>query len=204
MSRREDNLNQDLLLGGMLSREIPTGLEKRAKNCITPKEISEFVSGKMGKEARASCINHILGCKSCYESLVIFAKIMDEKKSHLASRPLALAASILVAVVALYLFIFIFPQKDKVGDPLMLSNYLIDKSFQNFLVQTNQTVIKDRGKIQTLQRIIGNFKKSISNRDIRELHIKWPVRTTKDILWKPERVNVKIQGHIMIIEILNY
>jgi len=192
----------DNLLGSMLSGEIADHKANTSGTCLTPEMISAFVSGKMAEAERANCIDHILSCPSCHQAVVICGKMQEPGKVIPFSRPLALAATILVAVFAIYLFAHLFIGKGT--QPFSVSHYTIDEKFQNFLLKTNQTVIKDKSSIQAVVQMLGKNNKSLTAyNNIKELRLKWPTRTSKDISWRPKEINVHIKDNIMTIEILN-
>ena len=203
--KNQDNEINDNRLGSMLSREIAA--QEAGTNepgtCLTPGMISAFVSGKMAETERANCRDHILACPPCRQAVVICGKLQESSKKMIPfSRPLALAASILVAVFAIYLFTYLFTGSET--QPFSISHYTIDEPMQHFLLKTNQTVITDKSSIQAVVKMLGKDNKALSAyHNIGELRLKWPTRTSKDISWRPEKINVHIKDNIMTIEILN-
>lgn len=203
-SKNENIEIDDKMLGSMLSGEIADHGANDPGTCLTPEMISAFVSGEMGKAEKANCIDHILACPSCHKAVVICTKLNEPGKSRSFSRfrPLALAAAVLVAVFSIYLILHFFPGGKL--QPFVISHVAIDENLRDFLMNNNQTTITDKISIRSVQKMLGKHNKSIASYNIRELRLKWPVRTTKDIAWKPEKVNIQIKNGVMTIEILNH
>ncbi|MCP4158004.1 MAG: hypothetical protein GY757_60410, partial [bacterium] len=98
----------DGLLGSALSAEL-TRMGK--DQCLEPEEIAVLVEGNVTEGERDRLLKHISACESCYDVFLLTSELQTDvpgvkKKGIISShiRPLALAASVLVVVLSLYVF----------------------------------------------------------------------------------------------------
>lgn len=101
----------DERLGNVLSAGL---LEAETDECVDAEVIAGLVDGALpaDNEERDKVMKHLSSCDTCYEIYMLTAGLLaeeerKEEKSNiirLRFKPLALAATILIAVVAMYLF----------------------------------------------------------------------------------------------------
>ncbi len=101
----------DERLGNVLSAGL---LEAETDECVDAEVIAGLVDGALpaDNEERDKVMKHLSSCDTCYEIYMLTAGLLaeeerKEEKSNiiwLRLKPLALAATILIAVVAMYLF----------------------------------------------------------------------------------------------------
>lgn len=101
----------DERLGNVLSAGL---LEAETGECVDAEVIAGLVDGALsaGNEERDKVMKHLSSCDTCYEIYMLAAGLLadEERKAEksniirLRYKPLALAATILIAVAAIYLF----------------------------------------------------------------------------------------------------
>jgi hypothetical protein len=121
MKKEKDKLSQhagfagtadnDERLGQVLSnglREAGTGRD----TCLPAEDIAALVEGRVGSEERDHMMKHLSACDTCYDIFLLAADLHGEEEREAGKRivkpslfkPLALAASILIVVVSIYIF----------------------------------------------------------------------------------------------------
>ena len=86
----------------------------RADQCPSPEDIAALVDGRITGQRKDGIMKHISSCDACCETFILAAELHKEAMAPLQApkersniiffRPLALAASILIVVISVYLF----------------------------------------------------------------------------------------------------
>ncbi|MGD2086106.1 MAG: hypothetical protein PVH61_07985 [Candidatus Aminicenantes bacterium] len=103
----------DERFGDVLSaslREADDGTDQ----CPSPEDIAALVDGRITGQKKDEIMKHISGCDACCETFILAAELhkpaiaprqtAKERRNIIFFRPLALAASILIVVISIYLF----------------------------------------------------------------------------------------------------
>ena len=147
-----DNLPiDDLSIGKALSKSIGS-LEKG--DCPSFEEIAALVENKLKGKRRDKIMRHLSICDKCYKIFLMSSSLIDKKstrKYHIF-HPLALAASILIVVLSIFLFYKsnIIPktskqliEESKVSPPdIMISKKRGIKN-ENLEIKSNEKEIKE-------------------------------------------------------------
>jgi hypothetical protein len=91
-------------------REVGDGTDQ----CPSPEDIAALVEGRITGQKRDEIMKHISSCHACRETFILAAELhkqaiapmqaQKERSNIIFFRPLALAASILIVVISIYLF----------------------------------------------------------------------------------------------------
>jgi len=103
----------DERLGDVLAASLrETG--DRTGQCPAPEDIAALVDGRITGQKRDEIMKHISSCDTCCETFILAAELYKEaiapiqapkeRSNIIFFRPLALAASILIVVISIYLF----------------------------------------------------------------------------------------------------
>ncbi|UCH95953.1 MAG: hypothetical protein JSV88_03660 [Candidatus Aminicenantes bacterium] len=103
----------DERLGDFLSAALKEAGD-RPDDCPSPEEIAALVEGRISGEKRNKIMKHLSSCDTCYGTFMLAFELQTEaiapeeikrKRSNVVIfRPLALAASILIVIISIYLF----------------------------------------------------------------------------------------------------
>ncbi len=124
MNRKIDKFvrlnDRDMLLGGLLAREIPKG--QTMINCPATEMLSEFIDGKLPYGNRESVVAHLGDCVECYsvvsESLTIREELISRSRAR-TRKVLSYATRTALAAAAVLLIVFrmLQPADDLTGKP---------------------------------------------------------------------------------------
>jgi hypothetical protein len=103
----------DERFGDLLSTSLREAGD-RTDQCPLPEDIAALVEGRITGQKRDEIMKHISSCDACCETFILAAelhkeaiapiKAPKERSNIIFFRPLALAASILIVVISIYLF----------------------------------------------------------------------------------------------------
>jgi len=103
----------DERFGDILSASLREA-EDRTDQCPFPEDIAALVDGRITGQTRDDIMKHISSCDACCETFILAAELHTEaitpgqapkeRSNIIFFRPLALAASILIVVISIYLF----------------------------------------------------------------------------------------------------
>jgi len=92
------------------NKELGIALSQNLQNnkqgdCPTLEEIATLVEGNCSARERDHIMKHLSACKECYDTFILSSDIKDKslKKTPLPYRPLALAASVLLVILSLFI-----------------------------------------------------------------------------------------------------
>ncbi|MCU0287043.1 MAG: hypothetical protein MUF15_11685 [Acidobacteria bacterium] len=113
--------HDDEIIGTALSRELPftrPGIIE-GHECPTPEDIAAILEGQVSPRKKDLILKHLSTCDDCYELFLLTAGLYENQKKEVLLdklikkekmpkifywRPIALAASILIMVLSVYLF----------------------------------------------------------------------------------------------------
>ncbi len=103
----------DERFGDVLSASLRQ-VSARTNQCPSPESIAALVDGRITGQKRDEIMKHISSCDSCCETFILAAELRKEtfapmqapkeRSNIIFFRPLALAASILIVAISIYLF----------------------------------------------------------------------------------------------------
>jgi hypothetical protein len=103
----------DERFGDVLSASLRE-VDDRTDQCPSPEDIAALVDGRITGQKRDEIMKHISSCDACCETFILAAELRKEaiaprqapkeRSNIIFFRPLALAASILIVVISIYLF----------------------------------------------------------------------------------------------------
>jgi hypothetical protein len=109
MKEIKDKLSVERL-GHILSNGVRQD-NSAAGECLSAPDIAALVDGRVSGEERDTKMKHLSSCETCYEIFVLTAGLLEEEETPMIKqrtfaryKPMALAASILIVVVAVYIF----------------------------------------------------------------------------------------------------
>jgi hypothetical protein len=116
MKDNEDKLSVLEQVDERLGEVLSAGLQEIGDvtdQCPSPENIAALVEGRLSSYKRDEIMKHISSCDTCCETFILAAQLHKEAVSReqipgqrrlIFFKPLALAASILIVIVSLYLF----------------------------------------------------------------------------------------------------
>lgn len=102
-------------LGRLIAQRVMM-LEQTNSPCLTPEEMAQLVEGTTTKTAKDNALKHLASCATCYDTYVLTQELykadrekntvglVAKKKRLLPYRTMALAATVVIMVLSLYIF----------------------------------------------------------------------------------------------------
>lgn len=106
MKKSKDKLTtsyeDDERLGIALSRRLR---QEQPEECPGPEELAALIDGHLDEEQKDQHMRHISACDRCYEAFILGSQMHKEtvKRKNIVFNPLALAASVLIVILSIYI-----------------------------------------------------------------------------------------------------
>lgn len=168
--------------------------------CPPMEDIAALADGRLKEDEEERIMKHLSACDSCYRTFLLGSRLNEAgslKRNIIAFRPLALAASILIAVVSLF-FVYrtLFPPVTK---PAVLE---LNKDLAAFLQNSGDKKITDAQTLKRLVELLKDHGCAIPGQEVIECRIRWPQGNTKFLFILPERAEIKLKHGRLEIKIL--
>lgn len=200
----------------VIRRALAAAAEEGPKDpgdCPSLDVIAQLVDKQLDAEEEDRVMEHLAQCEKCSEVYIMTSRMKTaadkrEKESTgksnlimmMPRHRLALAASVIVAVVSLFIVYKVMWSPG--GVKPFETTIDVDAKFGKYLFDTTTDTISGSKNLGDIRRFMAEHGHQLPEKDFKECRIQWPGAGSKSFFQPPGKIRVKWEKGVLVITVI--